>query len=140
MSGDEEVRRAVAEFSRAFAAADAERLAAMWDDEYPHPVCQPEETLEPYLTQESLRSYIDHIPKVIKGVTGVRPIDFRVDVLGDIAVAYARAEATLEFVRDGGRLEGEVRQSFVLRRRDDGWRLIHYHESRLTPGLEEYVA
>jgi ketosteroid isomerase-like protein len=140
VSDEDEVRQAVAEFSRAFAAADAERLAAMWDEEFPNPVCQPEETLEPFLTHEGVRSYIQHIPEVIKGVTGIRPIDFRVDVLGEVAVAYARAEATLQFARDDHSLEGEVRQSFVLRRRDGAWRLIHYHESRLTPGLEEYVA
>jgi uncharacterized protein (TIGR02246 family) len=140
MSDEDEVRRTVAEFGRAFAATDSERLIELWDEEFPHPVCQPEETLEPKLTHDGVREYIEHIPSVIKAVTDIRPLDFRVDVLGDVAVAYARAEATLQFVRGDGSLPGEVRQSFVLRNRDGAWRLIHYHESRLTPGLEEYVA
>jgi uncharacterized protein (TIGR02246 family) len=140
MSDVDDARKVVADFSRAFAAADAEKLAALWDDEFPAPVCQPEETLEPYIGIEAIRSYINHIPEVIKGVTNIRPVDFQVDVLGDIAVAYARADATLQFAREDASLEGQVRQSFVLRRRDGDWRLIQYHESRLTPGLERYVA
>jgi uncharacterized protein (TIGR02246 family) len=140
MSDEHDVRKAVAAFSRAFAAADAEKLAALWDDEFPNPVCQPEETLEPYIGMEAIRSYINHIPEVIEGVTDIRPIDFHVDVVGDVAVAYARAEATLRFARENATLPGQVRQTLVLRRRDDGWRLIQYHESRLTPGLEKYVA
>jgi ketosteroid isomerase-like protein len=140
MSDVDDARKAVAAFSRAFAAADAEKLLALWDDEYPNPVCQPEETLEPYIGIEAIASYINHIPVVIKGVTDIRPIDFQVDVVGDIALAYARAEATLQFAREDGTLAGQVRQTLVFRRRDDGWRLIQYHESRLTPGLEKYVA
>jgi ketosteroid isomerase-like protein len=35
--------------------------------------------------------------------------------------------------------DGEVRCSFVLRRTPDGWRLVHYHESRLV-GVDEALA
>jgi hypothetical protein len=79
------------------------------------------------------------LPEVIKGVEGVRPIDFNIDVLDDVAHAYARAWVRLSFHKLDQAVEGEVRQSFFLRKTKSGWRIFHYHESRLTPGFEGLV-
>jgi ketosteroid isomerase-like protein len=139
MSYEREAREVVGRFGRALAAVDVKRLASLWDDDYAFPVFQPEERLAPLLSWDAVEAHIMHLPEVIKGVSDIRPLDFRLDVLGEVAVAYARVDAALHFVRENASLKGEVRQTLILRRRDGEWRVIHYHESRLTPGLEELV-
>lgn len=135
-----EVKQVIQRFARAFAQVDVAGLRAVWDEQYPVPVYQPEETLAPMLTKDAVHGYFEHLPEVIRGVTDIQPIDFKVDVLGEVAHAFSRARAKLLFVRSSDTLDGEVRQTFILRKRDGAWRMIHYHESRLTPGLEELVS
>jgi ketosteroid isomerase-like protein len=133
------VLAAVGSFARAFAKADGERLWRLWDKSYPRPAYMPEEILHPLLDADAIRAYFMNLPTVIRGVTDISPIDLQLDVLGEFAHVFARATATLTFVRGDVKLSGEVRQSFVLRKNDTKWLFIHYHESRLTPGLEELV-
>jgi ketosteroid isomerase-like protein len=130
-----QVRNVIARFSQAFAKTDVAGVREVWDEVYENPVYQPEECLEPLLTQEAVRTYFESLPSVIRGVSDVRTIDFRVDVLDDTAHAFTRAVASLHLCDRADPLVGEVRQSFVLRRRDGKWLLIHHHESRLTPGF-----
>jgi ketosteroid isomerase-like protein len=138
----DQVRRAIGHFGRAFAApaVDVDELRRLWDKEYPDPVYQPEELPEPLRSWAEIDDYFGKLPERIDGVSHVRPLDFRVDAVGDLAYAYARASARLGVRHREETLDGEVRQTFVLRRRDGHWLLIHYHESRLTPGLEDVVA
>jgi ketosteroid isomerase-like protein len=136
-----EVKGVMARFGRAFSApaVDVEGLIALWDPEYPDPVYQPEELEAPLRSWPELRAYFEGLPAQITGVSDIRPLDIRVDAAGDLAYAYVRAWGSLGVVRRDEPLEGEVRQTFVMRRRDGAWRLVHYHESRLTPGLEDAV-
>jgi ketosteroid isomerase-like protein len=133
------VRTAVGRFARAFAATDGSALARLWDDEYPYPAYQPEEIDAPLLNVADIFAYFDNLKSVIRGVFDIEPRHLQLDVIGDFAHVFSTATATLVFVREDVRLEGEVRQSFVLRKRAGEWRFIHYHESRLTPGLERLV-
>jgi ketosteroid isomerase-like protein len=36
-------------------------------------------------------------------------------------------------------VDGQIRQSFFLRKRADGWKIVHYHESRQPTGFERAV-
>lgn len=138
---EREVQRVIARFGRAFSApaVDVQGLVDLWDAEYPSPVYQPEELVTPARTWDEVRGYFERLPAQITGMSDIRPLDVRVDVFGDVAYAYARTWGSLGVVKRDEPLEGEVRQTFVMRRRDGAWRIIHYHESRLTPGLEDAV-
>jgi ketosteroid isomerase-like protein len=138
---EREVRDVLARFGRAFSApaVDVQGLIALWDSEYPDPIYQPEELEAPLRSWPEVRAYFEELPTVITGVSGIRPLDVRVDVFGAFAYGYVRAWSSLGVIRRAEPLDGEVRQTFVMRRRDGRWRLFHYHESRLTAGLEDAV-
>jgi ketosteroid isomerase-like protein len=139
--GVRDVRRVIGRFGRAFSApaVDVAELIALWDVEYPDPIYQPEELEAPLRSWPDLRAYFESLPTQITGVSDIHPLDMRVDVVGDVAYAYTRTSGSLGLVRRDEPLEGEVRQTFVMRRRDAEWRLVHHHESRMTPGLEDAV-
>lgn len=131
------VRRVIAQFSSGIANLDPAAMYAVWDRDYEGGVYQPEELVEPLFTAEEVRDYLDKFPSILEEASDIRSLDFRVDVLGDVAHAYSRSSARLTFHKLPEPVEGEVRQTFVLRKRDGQWRFIHYHESRVTPGFEE---
>ena len=54
--------------------------------------------------------------------------DPRIAVSGDIAWASGRLH-TIVVLRDGARVEDDVRTTFILRRAIDGWRIVHAHVS-----------
>lgn len=128
------VKKTIGVFGAAFAKRDVDTILSVWDDQYETPMWQPEEILEPLLTQEAVQGYFRNLPNAIKGVTDIKPMNFAVDVIGDFAHCLSRATATIH-LHDRPSVTGEVRQTFILRKRDDKWRLIHQHESRLTPGF-----
>jgi hypothetical protein len=125
-------------FSRAFDSFDTEQFMSTWDEEA-EIVYQPEELLYPIFDRDDLRAYFDHLPEVIRRFNDNRVIDFKLQTHGDLATVYVRFWSRISFAKVPQTADGQIRQSFVLRRRDDGWRLVHYHESRQATGMEEAV-
>jgi ketosteroid isomerase-like protein len=64
-------------------------------------------------------------------------LDFDADVIGDVGWVYLRGTITFDIPGLEGPISGQARQTFILRRTEAGWKVIHYHESRETPGLRE---
>lgn len=125
-------------FSRAFDSFDTDQFMSTWDEEA-EIVYQPEELLHPIFDRDDLRAYFDHLPEVIRRFNDNRVIDFKLQTHGDLATVYVRFWSRISFAKVPQTADGQIRQSFVLRRRDDGWRLVHYHESRQAAGMEEAV-
>lgn len=140
-TGDfEAVKKVIGRFSRAFAQADGASCWELWDQEYSAPVYQPEEIPNALLKPAKIKAYLMKLPEILESASDIRPVEFNVDVLdGGFAHAYARAWVSLSFHQIPGNVDGEVRQSFVLRKHNGAWRVIHYHESRLTPGFEDVM-
>jgi ketosteroid isomerase-like protein len=128
-------------FGRAYASGDVEVFMSIWDDEYgDRLVYQPEELGVEVNGLEALRAYFEHVPEVVREFRDIRPIDFRVEMLDGFALVHNRFWVRLALTKRPFSVDGQVRQTFVVRKRDDGeWKAIHYHESRLSPGFEEAV-
>lgn len=135
---EEAILATLRRFSRAFDSFDTEQFMSTWDDEAAI-VYQPEELLRPIFDRDDLRAYFDHLPDVIRRFNDNRVIDFKLQVDGDVATVYVRFWSRISFAKVPQTADGQIRQSFVLRRRDDEWRLVHYHESRQASGMEEAV-
>lgn len=132
------VMKVLRQFSDAVANEDADAYMAAWDDSA-EIVHMPEELRYAIFDQKALRAYFDNVPNVVKAIHDVKVIDFKVDVEGDAAHAFVRFWGRLSFAKVPEVLDGQIRQSFFLRRRADGWKIVHYHESRQPPGLERAV-
>jgi len=116
---------------------DVDGFLATWDDEAGEVLYQAEERLAPFFTLDDVKAYFEGLADVIRAVRDVGVVDYKVRLLGDVATVYTRAWCRISFARVPRPVDGQVRQSFVLRRRPDGWRIVEYHESRQAPGFEE---
>ncbi|HEY2717634.1 MAG TPA: nuclear transport factor 2 family protein [Solirubrobacterales bacterium] len=125
-------------FSRAFDSFDTEQFMSTWDEEA-EIVYQPEELLHPIFDRDELRAYFDHLPEVIRRFNDNRVIDFKLHRHGELATVYVRFWSRISFAKVPQTADGQIRQTFVLRRREGSWLLVHYHESRQASGMEEAV-
>ncbi|MFD0558143.1 uncharacterized protein (TIGR02246 family) [Stackebrandtia endophytica] len=132
----EEDRRDVAavleRYRAGFADLDGAALIDIWDPAYRDPVYIASEEARARRTRQDIADYYNGLAR--PGDRGVSMTweDLSVDVLGDVAYAFGRFRFVGE--RDGpsDRYAVEGRATFVLRRRDSRWWVIHYHES--APG------
>lgn len=142
-SGSDEDRNAIVavmrQFSRAFNSYDVESFMATWDTEVDRIVYVPEELRYAIFTLDDLRAYFENVPNVVRTHHDIRVIDLEIDVDGDTATVFVRFWSRLAFAKVPEVLDGQIRQSFVLRRRASGWKFVHYHESRQVAGLEHAV-
>lgn len=133
------VMKVLRQFSDAYNSFDTDAFMATWDDSAERIVHMPEELRSAIFDRKALRDYFDNVPNVIKGMHDVKVIDFELDVEGDSAAVFVRFWARLSFARVPESVDGQIRQSFFLRKRADGWKIVHYHESRQPTGFERAV-
>lgn len=128
-------------FAKAFATHDTDAFMSVWDHEYgDRIVYQPEEIGTDVRGLDGIRAYFEHVPQVVRELRDIKTIDFRVEVLDeDYALVHNRFWCRLALQKRPFVYDGQVRQTFVLRKRADEWLVIHYHESRQSPGFEEAV-
>jgi ketosteroid isomerase-like protein len=131
-----DVMLVVRTFSRCFDDFDTDRFISLWDDQASLIVYQPEELHSTIFNLSALRAYFASLPNVIRGFRDTKVIDLRSDITGDTATVFVRFWTRISFAREARVLDGQIRQTFLLRRRDNRWKLVHYHESRQVPGLE----
>jgi uncharacterized protein (TIGR02246 family) len=129
----------VRRFSRAFDTFDVDQFIDTFDDEASAIVYQPEELRHAIFHLDALRDYFANMPNVIQGFRDIKVIDFQVDIEGETATVYVRFWCRISFARVPQTADGQIRQTFVLRKRKDGWRIAHYHESRQATGMEAAV-
>jgi ketosteroid isomerase-like protein len=129
----------VRQFSEAFGRFDVDALIGLWDDSARRIVYLPEELREPIFDLKALRAYFENVPNVVRRMHDVKVIDFELDVDREVATVFVRFWARIAFAKVPETVDGQIRQSFVLRKRDAGWKLVHYHESRQAAGFERAV-
>lgn len=129
------VKRVVRRWARAFSANDLEGILGVWDETYPFILHQAEEFPDPIRGWEELCHYNKTMMQLASNLRDQAVADLDADVLGDVAWVYLRGQITFDVVGMEEPITGEARQTFILRKRGDEWRVIHYHESRETPNL-----
>jgi ketosteroid isomerase-like protein len=127
---ERDVLRAIRAFIRTFENFDVEAMVAAWDDKAEQIVYQPEERAAPMFSIAEVREYARTLPDFFVKATDVSLIDKKVLVMGGAtAHVYIRLSCSIELT-SGRHINGQLRQSFMLTKRDETWRLVHYHESR----------
>lgn len=132
-----EVKRVVRRWARAFAVNDATSVLDQFDRDYPELLYQAEEFPAPLRGWDDLSHYYRRMFELAVDMRDHELDEFEADVLGDIAWCYLRGSVTFDIAGSQTSVSGNARQSFLLRRRNGEWKIIHYHESRETEGLRE---
>lgn len=133
----EAVKKIVRRWARAFSALDAETILSLWDSSYPKIMHQAEEFPDPIRGFDELSHYNRTMMTLASNLRDQSLIDLEADVIGDMGWCYLRGTITFDIPGMKESLRGQARQTFILRKAADGWKIIHYHESRETPGLRE---
>ena len=137
MTSDEQsVRRAITGWLESMKALDFTAGQQYWDSDFDGLVYQPEEHVVPVTDWDALLRYWDGVTGHVEAVVEWDEIATDVAHLGDAAFGFARLKTRIKLRDAEPTFDGEVRCSFVLRRTPAGWRLVHYHESRLV-GVDE---
>jgi ketosteroid isomerase-like protein len=113
-------------------ALDFDAMKTLWDAEFDDLVYQPEEYESPFHTWPDILEYWSNVPTIVESVPEWREIDGHVAVVGDAAIVYSKLMTSIRIHNVEKPFDGELRCSLGLRRTAKGWRLIHYHESRLV--------
>ena len=122
------VEAVIREWQAAFTAKSVERLKNLWDKDYPQLIHIGEEDNDALRSFNAISKYYDDIPGF------VRSLDWTIkeitpDVIGDMAYAYLEYEVTADLTGFDHQMSCNGRTTFILRKRDGQWKLIHSHES-----------
>ena len=134
----DDVMRVVRRWARSFGSGDAAAATAVWDTAYSEVVYQAEEFPEPLRSVGEIAYYNERMAELVQ-VQDPELVEMHADVIGECAWCYMRGRARLT-IAGFPPVSGETRQTFVLRRAEGEWRVIHYHESRETRELREPLA
>jgi ketosteroid isomerase-like protein len=116
---------------QAFCVVDSETMASFWPRDYPDVVYQSEETSRALSSYDEIVAYWNNVPSELEGIAKVEDSDVRIHVHGEISTVYLSALASAKFPGAERLYKAPFRASIVLRRFDEGWKYIHYHESRI---------
>jgi ketosteroid isomerase-like protein len=133
----EAVKKVVRRWARAFSSLDADTILGLWDSSYPKILHQAEEFPDPIRGWDELSHYNRTMMQLASNLRDQSLQDLEADVIGDMGWCYIRGTITFDIPGMDKPITGQARQTFILRRTADGWKIIHYHESRETPGLRE---
>src|SRR6202034_1871339 len=133
----EAIKKVVRRWARAFSSLDAETILSLWDPTYSKIMHQAEEFPDPIRGFDELSHYNRTMMTLASNLRDQSLIDLDADVIGDLGWCYLRGTITFDIPGMKESLRGQARQTFILRKTPAGWKIIHYHESRETPGLRE---
>jgi ketosteroid isomerase-like protein len=135
MAASEQDRQQIAavieQYRRGFATLDVEGLKAIWDKDYDNIIYIAQEKPQPTRGWAAVERYYEDVAGLLERVTVMTVSDLSVDVLGDVAYAYCVFH--FEGEMKGRSHIADGRDTFILRRKGETWKVIHYHESR-PPG------
>jgi ketosteroid isomerase-like protein len=107
-------------------------MLSFWPQDYPDLVYQSEENGGALSSFQEIKTYWEQqVPATLEGIAKVEDTDIRIHLHGGIATAYLSARASAKFPGSAHLYTAPFRASIVLRRFDDGWKYVHYHESRI---------
>ncbi len=117
----------------AFRKKDINGVRSAWDDTYEGLVYQAEEFAGPHVTWPHIKHYYREVlTKLIESIDNWERTDLRINTVGDMGFAYMVSRFTMSIKEVAEPYSGTVRQTFVVRRVNGQWKIIHYHESLQT--------
>jgi ketosteroid isomerase-like protein len=138
VSTEDDVRATIRAWLGAVQALDFTAARELWDAEFDGLVYQPEEHERPMTDWATIERYWDNVPVLVESVPEWAELTSEVAVVDSVALVFSRLSTRIKIRDVEPTFDGEVRCSFGLRRITAGWRLVHYHESRLV-AVEDVV-
>jgi ketosteroid isomerase-like protein len=135
-SPEQQVRSTCEAWLEAIRNLDFDATAQLWDAEFDGLLYQPEELGEPMTTHAELVEYWAWVPGHVESVPRWHAESVEVQVLGGVAMVWLKLDTSIKLKGYDQTFDGVVRCSLGLREAAAGWKLIHYHESRIV-SLEE---
>lgn len=125
------IEAVIEQYRQGFLELDPEVLIDIWDPTYHSPVYVAQEESEPRLGLDTIVAYYRALPG---NIPADRVVSMYVDivdvsVLGDTAVAFALFRFEGEMTDGAAPFVAKGRTTFIFRRHDGRWKVIHYHES-----------
>jgi ketosteroid isomerase-like protein len=108
---------------------DLEQLASIWDREHEPLVYVAQEKDEPLHGWAAIEGYLAALPEHLEEASAKDLDNVQIDVLGDTAIAFFTSRASVKLKGRPTRYEPMGHVTVIFRRRSEGWRAIHFHES-----------
>ena len=115
---------------RAFQTLDVAGMKALFEHNSAGLTYQPEESAEPMYTWGEIERYWSGVPAIVERIPEWRELTRKVAVYGDTAFVYTKLHTHLDVKGAKKPLIGELRASIGMHRTPQGWKIVHYHESR----------
>jgi ketosteroid isomerase-like protein len=132
-SAEQDIESICTSWHRAIETLDFVAAEALWDGESDGALLyQPEEFEQPMTTVAELEDYWAKVPGHVEAVPEWRPVESKVQVIDSAGMVWQKLETKIKLRGVEPTFDGIVRCSLGLRDTPEGWRLVHYHESRLV--------
>jgi ketosteroid isomerase-like protein len=130
-SDRQQISAVIEQYRQAFASMDIDLLRGLWDQDHDNLVYVASERPAAITDWEGISQYYEQLPE---GLPPDPSISMRVheqstDLLGDVACAFCTFRYEGPVVGRDEPFVANGRVTFVLQRRFDSWKVIHYHES-----------
>ena len=133
-----EITSLLDQWIEAFKRKDYETIRTLWDDSYDGLVYQAEEFEGPLTTWLRIKHYYREVlTKLIESVDEWKRTNLWINAIGDMGFGYMVSDFQMTVRGVPEPYKSKVRQTFVVRRSNGRFRIIHYHESLQTMATPE---
>lgn len=134
------IEAVVNEYYLGWLTMDAPRLKSIWKDDEGDLVYTALEMARPLRDLDTIKRYIDRAMSECEPPKDKTVDILSLEIIGDVAITYFTwhyefrfKEPRPEWAPQVDLIVADGRATLVLRRTGDGWKVMHYHESRNGP-------
>ena len=123
----QQVREVIDRWMAALNDCDTEAVKRVWDESYPHLIYIAEENNDALHGWEGVEDYYNGLKDVSVANWSIDNVN--IDVMGDVAWVYLTYVVEAHIMSFGRTMVFPGRNTFILRKNEGEWGIIHYHES-----------
>lgn len=112
-----------------FLQMDTQQLTSIWDRHHEPLIYLAQEKDEPIYGWDGIQKYYAALPEHVEKLLSKNLDDLKIDVLGEIAIAFFTSRSTVMLKGRPTKYEPISHVTMIFHRTLDGWLAIHYHES-----------
>jgi ketosteroid isomerase-like protein len=129
---EREIAEVIETYRRGFLQLDPELLWSIWDHGHDPLIYVAMEKPEPLYGWPAIQQYYAALPEHLEEMVAKQVDDIRIDLIGDTAMAFFQFHSTVKIKGHEGLFRPSGRVTMLFRHTQDGWRVIHFHESALA--------
>ena len=124
---EQQVQEVIDRWMSALNACDTEAVKTVWDESYPDLIYIAEENNDALHGWEGVEGYYNGLADVSEANWEMDNV--KIDVMGDVAWVYLTYVVEAHLMGFGRTMVFPGRNTFILRKNEGEWKIIHYHES-----------